>query len=273
MTTTIQCGYRGWRKFRLREFRGDAFDTFRTQQHSKAMKALPLIAVGLLVTACSGQGQRPAASSANPPETGKWFCQMNPSGASWECVEDPQLARNPKPTRIPQPATPATQQPESSVWEDDQPALESERAPDPPAPDGQSPRGATNSSTSQPAPMTDDLPEYVRLAHQPAASIPLTELPGTFYAVQLIALPSQAALDDFVSRHGIRGTAAARVESGGSLYYVLLLGVYESMELAERAIAAMPNVPGAQPWIRPLGSLQSAMLRADSLAGSVPTED
>ncbi len=61
----------------------------------------------------------------------------------------------------------------------------------------------------------------------------------------------------------------ARVERNGELFYVLLMGIYEDADRARRAVDSLPDeIGGAEPWIRPLGSLQSAMLRADRLAGS-----
>lgn len=111
-------------------------------------------------------------------------------------------------------------------------------------------------------------PEYARLAYQPPQPVPLTDLPPDYYAVQLIAMSDKAGLESFVERQGIRSMSAARVERDGELYFVLLLGIYETRDIARQAIDAMPEVHGAEPWIRPLGSLQRAMRRADAIAGS-----
>jgi DamX protein len=112
-------------------------------------------------------------------------------------------------------------------------------------------------------------PEHVRLAYRPDRPTALTDLPADFYAVQLMAMSSKDSLEAFVAREGIRNMSAARVERDGELFYVLLLGIYENAETARRAVASLPDeIGGAEPWIRPLGSLQSAMQRADRLAGS-----
>jgi DamX protein len=109
----------------------------------------------------------------------------------------------------------------------------------------------------------------VRLAYRPPEAVPLTELPRDFYAVQLIAMNTREELEAFVQRHGIEGVSAARVERDDALYYVLLLGIYETLDKARRAVADLPGpFRDTTPWIRPLGSLQSAMARADTLAGS-----
>ncbi len=117
--------------------------------------------------------------------------------------------------------------------------------------------------------MPDDAPEHVRLAYRPSRPTALTDLPADFYAVQLMAMSSKESLEAFVTREGISNMSAARVERNGELFYVLLLGIYEDADRARRAVESLPDeIGGAEPWIRPLGSLQSAMLRADRLAGS-----
>ena len=69
---------------------------------------------------------------------------------------------------------------------------------------------------------------------------------------------------------------AARVEKEGELFYVLILGVYESETIARDASAELPDaLVGTQPWIRKLGSLQTAHLpsqhEAEVIAGPTPT--
>ena len=91
------------------------------------------------------------------------------------------------------------------------------------------------------------------------------EMPGSHYAIQLIAMKTSEELDEFVRRHGLDGTLATRVERQGELYYVLLLGVYEVLREAEDAKAGLPTaLRDAEPWIRPLSSLQAAMGRAEA---------
>ena len=63
--------------------------------------------------------------------------------------------------------------------------------------------------------------------------------------------------------------SAARIEQNGQVLYVLLLGVYESKEIAQSAVAVMPTeVQSLKPWIRPIEGLQDAMMRGDQLAAT-----
>ncbi|MFW6093189.1 MAG: SPOR domain-containing protein [Pseudomonadota bacterium] len=117
------------------------------------------------------------------------------------------------------------------------------------------------------------MPEYVRLAYQGGEeggeAVSIAELPGEFYAVQLLAMSSREALESYVAQRQLDHVSAARVERDGRLYYTLLLGVYETEELARRAAAERPAaLAGTTPWIRSVSSLQSAMTRGDALARS-----
>jgi len=265
------------------------------------------IAVGVLVSACTGsRPEVPDTAAARVPEQGNWFCQMKDSGEGWDCVQDRELAGNPQPDRLPPPSPPpepmappqpaplptgsATDRPPApSRFDDDDvlppgtdtarpeagsaaepaPAPEPARVPEP-APDGSpGPGSAGTISSAGSSPADDNLPEHVRLAYRPDGPVALTDLPEDFYAVQLLAMSSKQALESFVAREQISGMSAARVERDGELYFVLLLGIYESADIARQAVASLPaEIGGAEPWIRPLGSLQSAMLRANSLAGA-----
>ena len=63
---------------------------------------------------------------------------------------------------------------------------------------------------------------------------------------------------------------AARVESNGKFYYVLLLGIYETLTNAKAAAASRPeSLINIEPWIRKLGSLQAAVERADDSTTSL----
>ena len=115
----------------------------------------------------------------------------------------------------------------------------------------------------------ENVPPYRRLAYEAAPTVPLTELPDDFYVVQLLALSCRANLERYVRDQSLWDLAAARVEKGGELYYVLLLGAYRSRGDAEQAADALPEALGrVTPWIRPMRNLQAAMLRGDRLAGN-----
>ena len=107
----------------------------------------------------------------------------------------------------------------------------------------------------------------MRLAYQPETPTALVDLPPAFHVVQLIAMKTPAALEAYAAEKALPGFSAAPVEKDGELYFVLLLGVYETHSDAEAAVASLPaTLADADPWIRPLGSLQAAMRRAEGLA-------
>lgn len=244
--------------------------------------AAGVVIVALLVAACSGKAPRPSTTEiTRKPDHGDWFCQMDESGRGWQCVQDPKLATNPAPERLPpaapsSPATPATESGKPTIPQADPGAGE---APPSPAPkQGDPTPAATTAQETAPAPPTlpaaDDgvdaqgsVPDYVRLAYKPEQSLAIADMPRDYYALQVLAMPTRRALDAFVTRHGISGASAARVERDGALYYVLLLGIYENSDLARQAATNLPPpFTEVEAWVRPVGSLQAAMARADALA-------
>lgn len=118
-------------------------------------------------------------------------------------------------------------------------------------------------------PASAKLPEWQRLAYRPAVPVALRVLPAHFYAVQIVAMSSKEGLEIFSKEHLLSGASAVRVESDGEFYYVLLLGIYETLAGAKAAAASRPDsLMIIEPWIRMLGSLQDAVVRADKLAGT-----
>lgn len=179
---------------------------------------------------------------------------MNAAGDGWECVQDPLLARAPRPERLPQPSAPPDQRTDSAGEAPSEPPL-----PDDPLP----PAG--------PMPPPDDtaLPEHARLTVGMSDPPALAEVPGHYYAVQLIAMPSAAALQNFADGQNLTDTTSVMVEREGQLFHVLLLGIYEDAATARRAVASLPpDLRDAEPWIRRISSLQSASMRANAVAGS-----
>jgi septal ring-binding cell division protein DamX len=228
------------------------------------LKLLMIISIATLI-GC-GRGGASQRGADLPAHQGDWFCQMAENAEDWACVQDPELARSPNPSRLPQPKssdTALTGNTESttpvSVAELlDAPATES--APllsEPPPP-----------PTAAPA---TELPTYIRLAYQPAAPVPILDMPAEFYAVQLIAMTNRQRLEEYIAINQLEGMTAARTERNGEIYYVLILGIYENRGLAERAsLEIPPPLDTTEPWIRELGTLQEAMLRGDALAADAP---
>lgn len=83
------------------------------------------------------------------------------------------------------------------------------------------------------------------------------------YAVQLIALDSDQAVAALAERLAIPELVRVRIESGGRLFHVLLLGDYANRRDAEVASAGMVRrMPSLDPWVRSVGPLQDAVRRA-----------
>jgi septal ring-binding cell division protein DamX len=127
-------------------------------------------------------------------------------------------------------------------------------------------RAVRNRSTASEAKAAVDasLPKYLRLAYRPREAVAIIDLPEDFWTVQLIALGSAEALEAYAQKEGLRGMSAAKISANGKLYYVLLLGVYETKANAVEAAEDL-GPPFENPWVRSLGSLQKAMLAADRL--------
>ena len=97
----------------------------------------------------------------------------------------------------------------------------------------------------------------------PAQRVSLLEWPAGHYAVQLIALESDQAVAALAERLAIPELLRIRLESGGRLFHVLLLGDYADRRDAEVASAGMvQRLPSLEPWVRRVGPLQEAVRRA-----------
>ncbi|MCZ6655891.1 MAG: SPOR domain-containing protein [Gammaproteobacteria bacterium] len=213
------------------------------------MRHASFITYLLLAAACSSNA--PQTTEQAVERTGEWFCQIAEARDEWECVQDPDLAANPEPRRLPEPPEP---EPSPSEIVAAEPASVDSIIPQIPAP-------------SQPPQST--MPKYARLAYNPDGAVGLMDLPDDFYAVQLVAVSSKEALEQFAEDHGLRGMSAARVANDDRLFYVLLLGIYETRDLAEEAITDIPPpLDELNIWIRSMGSLHQAMLAGDALAGN-----
>jgi septal ring-binding cell division protein DamX len=102
---------------------------------------------------------------------------------------------------------------------------------------------------------------------RPPEPTPLWELPRDFFTVQLAAFASEAELDGVASELGLERPLTARIERDGTIYWVLLLGIYPDRDEAERAAESRPDeLERFTPWVRSVGSLQDAMARAGGMA-------
>ncbi|MDE0420451.1 MAG: hypothetical protein OXK76_06125 [Gammaproteobacteria bacterium] len=223
------------------------------------MAVLRAITFAMLLVVLSGcAGSAPASDSAavwlvdDQRAQVDWFCEPAEDGG-WDCVQDADRVANPQPLRLPQPlfAQPDTtgQGPPASI---------------PPNP---SPPQPPNAQVRNP-PRHPSIPLYQELSYQPDQPTALTDLPSSFYAIQVIALSSKEDLEQFIVDNNLPAMSGALVEKGGELFYALLAGIYTDRETAERASLSLPEVFTAhQPWIRSLESLQAAILRAQQHPG------
>ena len=187
-----------------------------------------------------------------------WFCEPAEDGG-WDCVQDPDRVANPRTLRLPKP-----------LFAQPGPAEQASTSISPPSsPPSPAPRQPPDTRV-QDAPVEASIPLYQQLSYQPDQPMALTDLPGSFYAIQVIALASKEDLEQFIVENNLPVLSGAVVEKDGELFYALLAGIYADRETAERAARSLPakmSAPG--PWIRSLESLQAAILRAQQLtAGS-----
>ena len=189
-----------------------------------------------------------------------WFCESAEDGG-WDCVQDPERVANPRPQRLPEPLF---AQPGGAEQETTGPALPDPSPPQPSPPQpSQPPDGRGPDLPEDPA-----LPLYQRLSYQPDRPTALTDLPGSFYAIQVIAFASKEDLEQFIIDNDLPVMSGAVVEKDGELFYALLAGIYADRETAERAVRSLPeSMRSHGPWIRTLESLQAAMVRAEQHAG------
>ena len=196
--------------------------------------------------------------SAVAEEDANWFCGSGDENGEWACVRDQELDN----------AAPA--QPASSAPAVDAP--EPRTAAQIPAPPPARPEAATPAPAPPDAAPPDAAPPGAaprEHAYRPDRPVPLTEVPPDYYVVQLVALGTKEALEEYAARKALQGMSAARVERNGRLFYVLLLGVYPDRQAADDAAANLPPEFGEfDPWVRRVESLQQAIRRGDELAGT-----
>ena len=217
------------------------------------MKIYLLLVLAFLISGCSTTGQQTdiAGTTLRP-----WFCQSSDDNEEWDCVRSESLVRNPKTEAIKREQRQA-QVVDAQISEDSRSI--------PTKTDTEPPKTISPTSNSK----SSELPVYFRLAYRTEEPAPLLDLPKSFWAVQLVALSNKDALEKYANASSLVGLSGARVASNGKLLYVLLLGIYESKELARQAVASLPNKETMKPspWIRSLDSLHKAMLSGDYLTG------
>ena len=233
---------------------------------SLSCRILLLIPACIVLVACGSTHSTGGLFAGKAPAVeATWFCVANGAWDGWNCAQDPTLwqeAAAPLPvqhvtlTDVPVEPVAASEPP---VPVADLNVSESQTVPTVApvtAPRQQTATGhATHAATG---------PDWQSPAYHPGAELALEELPSGYYAVQVVALSSLEGLEEFRHVHHLEDLPAVRIESGGRIFHVLLLGVYETRTEAQMAADSRPgSLQHHKPWIRSLGSLQDAHRRAE----------
>ncbi len=86
----------------------------------------------------------------------------------------------------------------------------------------------------------------------------LSEQPEGMFAVQVVASSSLDQLNHFAEENNISSDWIAETNVDGKVWFVLMSGLYATKHEAEEALEGLQELD-TQPWIRTVGSIQSAM--------------
>ena len=222
----------------------------RTRIPAHRTLALSLLALAAILGGCRSGTQAPVRNpSAVAGDQTDWFCETGAENQEWSCVQDRELVRHPPATRPPAARQAANATRDTRAQRTPPPRAAREDPPPPPP-------------ASVPPPRRD-------VAGRPDSGIPVMDAPPDYYVVQLVAVQTREALEEYAARKALQGMSAARVERDGRLFYVLLLGLYPDRERARTAASNLPaELAEFDPWVRSVNSLQQAVRRADELAGT-----
>lgn len=215
-----------------------------------------------LLLGCSSTGSKKPASAKggdnNEPKS--WFCEgaLDNDSEDWACLK---LTKQEIAQRTAERERPKTKEAKAEV-----PLTATSNLP------SEEPTTAYQTNKSI-RPVAEEIPAidastplYISLAYQPAVSASLLKLPEAFWAIQIMALQDEDALNKFVADKQLVGVSGAKIASKGQQFYTLILGVYESKSIAEEAWASRPqSISYLQPYYRSLGSLQRAIRNGENL--------
>jgi len=187
---------------------------------------------------------------------------MNETRDDWECIQDEEMARSPQPKRLPGDDIPELEDnPPASTLEDVlipqiDPSVTFEEPAIVPQP--------TASGDVEPATLAGEVPALSSDIPAPPDDVPA--LAGDLYAVQLIAMESEQLAVDFVSDHQLADASRVRLGRDGEIYYVVLLGIYDTYAEAQAAAEGRgESLAEIEPWIRSLESIHIGMQEAEEL--------
>jgi len=215
----------------------------------------------LLVVGCSSNA--PQQSTANEPSRASK--ETNEGATSWHCEQGLQTWSCKRRSIADIQQREALRKQKKFDWS--QPQSTSPNKAGDPSGESASVEVAIGESSAKPStPASAHGTNEAVASYQPETPVSLIDLPGNYWAVQLIALSSQSELKAFMAELNLDELTGAMIEVKGRRYYVALLGVYETRTLAEQAARNRPAaLKGLEPYIRSMASLQSAMIRANSL--------
>ena len=213
----------------------------------------PMALFSLSGCALLGVSQGPVQAQAE--EQKSYYCQGGSNRAEWYCEE---IASTGDPRQIPAVQNvPVTAPAPVAVAPSPVQVTPLQATPQPTQRPGPAP-------APTPAPASGSMPLYMQLAYVPEGETRLEDLPGHFYAVQLAAFSERYKVEEWAETTGLEGLIGARIMANGKLFYVLILGVYETRVRAERAVQSIEGIPTeTEPWIRSVASLRPAIREAN----------
>ena len=89
----------------------------------------------------------------------------------------------------------------------------------------------------------------------------ITSVPVDYYTLQLVAASSMQNLSDFALQQGLSETWTTQTVVDGKSWYILMLGVYPTLDEAKEAKATVQDLLNTNPWIRTVGSVHDVMIQ------------
>ncbi len=235
------------------------------------MQTFRWILIAVLAVCLSGcfAFRQPQQAGTSPDSAGQWVCTGSHENGDWSCrkvTEDETTSAIDRATQVAG-APRDTSQVQSQNLQPNQVRVHRY---DPATPQQYA---STNNEqySSPPARDTSADPEYLRLSYQPDTPTRIVDLPDRFFAVQLVAFQDIDKANKYAEDNDdwLVEPRGARIAAGSKVMYVVLLGIYETRSLAERAANSVSREVGSsKPWVRSMTSLKTAIKSADTATAS-----
>ncbi|MGK0499059.1 MAG: septal ring-binding cell division protein DamX [Oceanicoccus sp.] len=186
-----------------------------------------IIVISPFLTGCSSTG---SSTAARPLETGAAQAQQANQNKQWRCLSDQQQ------------------------WLCEDLASASKVAE----------KNALAVATSNPVIETEpEVSTAAQVVLTPTASnqpIVLSQYPGHYLAVQLLAATEDKSIAKFLQQHPQLSPLNVTVVVDGKPLQLLILGAYPDYQQAKAAIDDISPALAIEPWIRPLAPLTSSLI-------------